>query len=151
MTHVLPIILTSDMQKISYCVSNHCYGFCSCLQLMRYLPSTKSQVQSHVSLRGIYYGGISASTFSSTELASEAVTAHTMRLYTWRGFLTLTLDEGEWRASSLAAFALGKELQVRTEQGSDWPVCRSRHFRKERHLLGKFLAFGSNGTMIRMV
>lgn len=69
---------------------------------------------------------------------------HTKQVYLWRGFVTLTLDEGEWRASSLAAFALGKELQVRTEQKSVWPRCQSRHFRKERHLLGKFLAPGSN-------
>jgi hypothetical protein len=69
---------------------------------------------------------------------------HTMQVYLWCGFVTLTLDEGEWRASSLAAFALGKELQVRTEQESVWPRCQSRHFRKERHLLGKFIAPGSN-------
>jgi len=69
------------------------------------------------------------STFSSTELSSEDVTVHTTQVYMWRGFLTLTLGEGEWRASSLAAFALGKELQVRTEQDSEWPRCRSRHFR----------------------
>jgi len=67
-------------------------------------------------------------TFSSTELSFEVVTVHTMQVYMWRGFLTLTIYEGEWRASSLAVFALGKELQVRTEQGSEWPWCRSRHF-----------------------
>jgi hypothetical protein len=87
------------------------------------------------------------STFSSTELSSE-VTVYTMQVYMWRGFLTLTLDEGEWLASSLAAFALGRELQVRTVQESEWPRC---HFRKERHLLGKFLASGSHWTMIPMV
>ena len=84
------------------------------------------------------------STFSSTELSSEVVTVHTMQVSMRRGFLTLTLAEGEWRVSSFAAFALGKELQVRTEQQSEWFRCRSRHFRKEKHVLGKFLALGTN-------
>jgi hypothetical protein len=65
---------------------------------------------------------------------------HTMQVYLWRGFVTLTLDEGELRVSSLAAFALGRELQVRTEQESVWPRCQSRHFQKRDISWGNFLS-----------